>query len=241
MDIEGLAQLLPEDKKSNSSVDSLPELPSIQASKKKLSDHVYDVICDYIIKGRLEPGQRLREAEVAKALNVSRTPVREAFARLERQHLLERDPTGAYLVPVWDRQTLWEVATLRGTLEGLAASLLEDRLDEADCDFLQSIINRMGAAYKRGDYDALIELDITFHSFLWSRTHHSILIETLNRMKAQVLYFMYITRPGDEETYEETHQELLDLFCSEDNDRAVAAIKEHILVTAEKAIERMFG
>lgn len=232
--------VLPKDKQSKPSTDGLPELPSIQSSKTKLSDHVYDVICDYIVKGRFEPGQRLREAEVAEGLKVSRTPVREAFARLERQHLLERDPTGAYLVPVWDRQTLWEVATLRGTLEGLAASLLENRLDKADCDFLQSIIHRMGAAYKRGDYDALIELDITFHSFLWSQTQHSILIETLNRMKAQVLYFMYITRPGDEETYEATHQELLDVFCSGDLERAVKTIKAHILVTAEKAIERMF-
>ncbi len=232
--------VLPKDKKSKPTVDGLPELPSIQPAKTKLSDHVYDVICDYIVKGRFEPGQRLREAEVAEGLNVSRTPVREAFARLERQHLLERDPTGAYLVPVWDRQILWEVATLRGTLEGLAASLLKDRLVAADFDFLQSIIHRMGAANKRGDYDALIELDITFHSFLWSQIPHSILSETLNRMKAQVLYFMYITRPGDEETYEETHQELLDLFYSGDIEQAVEAIKEHILITAENAIERMF-
>jgi DNA-binding GntR family transcriptional regulator len=218
---------------------TLPRLPSIVSQKQKLSDYVYDVLCDYIVKGKLVPGQRLREAEVADGMDVSRTPVREAFARMETQHLLERDPTGAYLVATWDRQVLWEVATLRGTLEGLAARLVCQKLKPADFDLLKSIIMQMSAAYLRGDYDALIDLDIEFHSTVWSRAGHTILCEALDAMKAQIRYFMYITRPGDEETYAETHEELLRVLRKRDGDSAEAAMQEHTLGTAERAIQRM--
>ncbi len=217
----------------------LPDLPSISAQKQKLSDYIYDVICEYIVTGRLQSGQRLREAEVADMLDVSRTPVREAFAHLEIHHLLERDSTGAYLIPSWNRQMLSEIATLRGTLEGMAASLACEHLQPADYDFLQSIVMQMDAAILREDYDALIDLDIQFHRYLWKLTGHTLLREMLESMKAQIRFFMYLTRPGDEETYGGTHQELLDIFQEGDPSKVEGAIKEHILATAEKAIDRL--
>jgi DNA-binding GntR family transcriptional regulator len=206
---------------------------------QKLSDYIYDVMCDFIVKGKILPGQRLREAEVAESLDVSRTPVREAFARLEMQHLIDRDSTGAYLVATWDHQTLWEIATLRVTLDGMAVRLACERMKPADYDLLKSVIMQMEAANMRKDYDALIDLDIQFHSYIWGLTDHILLYEMLESMKTQVRFFMYLTRPGDEETYGSTHQELLDLLREGDQNRLSQAIADHILVTAERAIKRM--
>lgn len=217
----------------------LPELPSIVSNKQKLSDNIYDVICEYIVKGKIMPGQRLREAEVGESLDVSRTPVREAFARLEMQHLLERDSTGAYLVANWDGQKLWEVASLRTTLEEMAIRLASEHMQPADYDFLKSVIMQMEAAYLRKDYDALIDLDIQFHSYIWGRTNHLLLGEMLEGMKTQVRFFMYLTRPGDEQAYGSTHQELLSIMQSGDHNKLNQVISDHILATAERAIERM--
>jgi len=58
-------------------------------------------------------------------------------------------------------------------------------------------------------------------------------------MKPQVRYFMYVTRPGDEETYPETHREVLDVLRAGDADRAEAVIREHTLTSAERAIARL--
>ncbi|MGB7876473.1 MAG: GntR family transcriptional regulator [Anaerolineales bacterium] len=217
----------------------LPDLPSIVSNKQKLSDNIYDVICEYIVKGKIVAGQRLREAEVAESLSVSRTPVREAFARLEMQHLLERDSTGAYLVANWDSQRLWEVASLRTTLDGMAIRLASELMKPADYDFLKSVIMQMEAAYLRKDYDALIDLDIQFHSYIWGRTNHLLLCELLEGMKAQVRFLMYLTRPGDEESYGSTHQELLDIMRDGDHGKLNQTISDHILATAERAIERI--
>lgn len=217
----------------------LPKLPPLRAQKQKLSDLVYEVLSEQIVTGTLRPGQRLREAEVADALGVSRTPVREAFARLEAQHLLTRDSTGGYLVAIWDERVLWEVATLRAALEGLAVGLVCTRLAPADYDYLESVILQMDGAYRRADYQRLINLDLSFHSYLWAHTGHALLTHQLDQMKAQVRYFMHLTLPGDEKDYATSHQQLLDVLRQEDAEKAVAAIRAHTQTTAERAIRRL--
>lgn len=217
----------------------LAKLPPITAQKQKLSDLVYEVLCEHIVTGVLRPAQRLREARVATALGVSRTPVREAFARLESQYLLVRDSTGAYLVATWDEGVLWEVATLRAALEGLAAGLVCTRLLPADYDYLESVILQMDGAYRRGDFERLINLDLTFHSYLWTHTGHTLLTHQLEQMKAQVRYFMHLTLPGDEKDYAVSHQQLLDILRQANAEEAVAAIRDHTQTTAERAMRRL--
>lgn len=217
----------------------LPPLPSIRMERQKLSESVYEIISEYIVSGKLKPRQRLREAEIARGLDVSRTPVREAFARLETEHLLERDSTGAYFVTSWDRERLQQLAIVRSTLESLTASIVCSTLGAEDYDYLQNLIARMESALHREDFDALIRLDITFHSYLWGKTNYPILKNLLESIKTQVLYFMYLTLPGDEEDYPSMHQTLLDVFREQDPDKAGQIMHDHILVTAEKAIQNM--
>lgn len=215
------------------------QLTPIQARRNVLADHVYDSVCEHIIAGKLAPGERLREAQVAEALGVSRTPVREAFARLERQNLLTKEASGAYYVSRWDRQMLWEVATLRAALEGLGMRLACQHFSPEDYARLEEVIAQMDAAHQRGDDDRLIALDIAFHQILWARTGHSLLQQALEEMKAQVLYFMYNTRPGDEQDYPSSHRELVEIMKSGNTERASEVIQEHIHLTAERAIQRL--
>ncbi len=211
----------------------------IQNKRSMLADRVYEAICEQIINGELVPGERLREAEVGKSLGVSRTPVREAFARLERQNLLTREANGAYFVRRWDRKSLWEVATLRAALEGLGIQFACVNMKPGDYTHLEEIIANMEIAYQRGDEKRLIALDIEFHSQLWKNYSHSLLQQLLQEMKAQVVYFMYLTRPGDEKDYPSSHQKLVDIMKSGDYDLASQTIQEHIRMTAKRAIQRL--
>jgi DNA-binding GntR family transcriptional regulator len=214
-------------------------LPPVATVRTRLSDSVFDSLCDAIVEGSLPPGERLTEARLANALEVSRMPIREALAKLERRHLVERDQNGTCYVATWDKVTLWEVATLRGALEALVVELAIPNLTSEDLDYLEGIIIQMERALARGDYDRLIQLDIRFHSHIWSCTGHSLLRETLEEMKPQVRYFMYLTRPGDEESYPETHRQVIAVLRQGDAARAKAAIREHTLTTAERAISRL--
>jgi DNA-binding GntR family transcriptional regulator len=217
------------------------KLSPVSTARQKLSDVVFDALCDAIIGGDLPPGERLREAQIAQALGVSRTPVREALLELESRHMVQRDAAGACYVAHWNRQILWEVATLRATLADLAVSLAIPNLGTEDYERLESLITQMEGAVQRGDYERLVDLDIRFHSAIWAQADHALLQETLARMMPQVRYFMLLTRPGDETDYPETHRQLLRMLRQRDPAVAGRAVREHILTTGERAIGRLEG
>ncbi len=214
-------------------------LSPIQTKRNVLADHVYEALCQHIIAGKLVPGERLREAQIAEALGVSRTPIREAFARLENQNLLTREASGAYFVRRWDRDSLWEVATLRAALEGLGIQLAIGHLTPEDYTRMDEIINAMQIAHERGDDDRLIALDIEFHTLIWEHCGHRLLQQTLGEMKAQVIYFMFVTRPGDEGDYHVSHRQLVEIMKSGNADLASQTIQSHIRLTAMRAIQRL--
>ena len=93
--------------------------PRFNSKRTTLSDDIVDAITDGILSGRFYPGQRLKETDIAKWLGVSRTPVREAFARLERQTLLRKDTSRSNFVAVWTKKDLREIASLRSYLAHL--------------------------------------------------------------------------------------------------------------------------
>jgi DNA-binding GntR family transcriptional regulator len=214
-------------------------LSPIKQQGNKISDFVFEGLCKSIVEGELKPGQRLREVEIADALGVSRTPLREALFKLEQQHLVRHQTNGAYFIAEWDKKTLWEVATLRSTLEGLAISLTIKNINQEDCYHLETLINSMDRLVKHQDYDKLILLDIQFHSYIWSRSGHSLLQENLEQMKPQIRYFMMITKLGDEESYPTTHRRLVDVLKQGDTNKAKEAIEGHILETAAHLISKV--
>ena len=145
---------------------------------QRLSEHVHNALSEAIVEGKLPPGERLRATQMAEALGVSRTPVREAFVRLKQQRLLRSDASGAYYVAEWDRQTLWEIATLRAALESLAFSLAPPNLSQEDFYHLEGIIRQMeemDADPESGDYKRMAQYDFQFHGHVWSRTGHGLL------------------------------------------------------------------
>jgi DNA-binding GntR family transcriptional regulator len=214
-------------------------LPTVDRPQR-LSEHVYIALSEAIVEGKLSPGERLRETQMAEALGVSRTPVREAFVRLKQQRLLSTDANGAYYVAVWDKQTLWETATLRAALESLAFSLAMQNLSQEDFDHLEEIRQQMGemdADPTSGDYKQMALFDFQFHTYIWSRTGHDLLEQALENIKPQAHYYMYLTRqahgPLD---YAERHRILIEFLKQGDRSQVNEIMLDHILPSAEKAI-----
>jgi DNA-binding GntR family transcriptional regulator len=213
-------------------------LPAV-ARPQRLSEHVYIVLSEAIVEGKLPPGKRLRETQMTKALGVSRTPIREAFVRLKQQRLLSSDATGAYYVAVWNRQTLWEIATLRTALESLAFSLAPQNLSKEDFDYLEGIIRQMGemdADPASADYKRMALFDFQFHTFIWSRTGHDLLEQALENIKPQAHYYMYLTRQAGQTDYAEKHHILIEFLKQGDRSHVNEIMLDHILSSSEKAI-----
>ncbi len=213
-------------------------LPTVERPQR-LSENVYNALSEAIVEGKLPPGERLRESQMAEALGVSRTPVREAFARLKQQRLLSSDASGAYYVAEWDRQTLWEIATLRAALESLAFSLAPQNLSQEDFDHLGGIIRQMeemDADPASGDYKRMALFDFQFHTYIWSRTGHDLLEQALENIKPQAHFYMYLTRQAGQTDYAEKHRILIEFLKQGDRSQANEIMLDHILPSVEKAI-----
>jgi len=206
---------------------------------QRLSEHVHAALSEAIVEGKLAPGERVRETQMAEALGVSRTPVREAFVRLKQQRLLSSDASGAYYVAEWDRKTLWETATLRAALESLAFSLAPQILAPEDFDHLEEIVLHMGemdADPASGDYKRMALFDFQFHGYIWSHTGHDLLEQALENIKPQAHYYMYLTRQAGQTDYAEKHRILIEFLKHGDRSKANEIMLDHILPSAEKAI-----
>jgi DNA-binding GntR family transcriptional regulator len=218
---------------------TLSDLFPTVARPQRLSEHVYNELSEAIAEGKLPPGERLRETHLAEVLGVSRTPVREAFVRLKQQRLLSSDASGAYYVAEWDRQTLWEIATLRMALESLAFSLAPQNLSQEDFDHLEEITRQMGemdADPARGDYKRMALFDFQFHTYIWSRTGHDLLEQALENIKPQAHFYMYLTRQAGQTDYAEKHRILIEFLKQGDRSRVNEIMLDHILSSAERAI-----
>jgi DNA-binding GntR family transcriptional regulator len=220
-------------------MDMLSDLLPTVARPQRLSEHVYNTLSEAIVEGKLPPGERLRETQMAEALGVSRTPVREAFVRLKQQRLLSSDASGAYYVAEWDRHTLWEIATLRATLESLAFSLAPQNLSKEDFDHLEGIIRQMeemDADPTSADYKQMAQYDFQFHTYIWSRAGHDLLEQALENIKPQAHYYMYLTRQAGQTDYAEKHRILIEFLKQGDRSKVNEIMLDHILSSAEKAI-----
>lgn len=213
-------------------------LPTV-ARPQRLSEHVYNVLSEAIVEGKLPPGERLRETQMAEALEVSRTPVREAFARLRQQRLLSSDASGVHYVAEWDRQTLWEIATLRVALESLVFGLAPQNLSNEDYQYLEEIILQMGkmdADPSSGDFKRMALFDYKFHAYIWSRTGHELLEQALENIKPQAHFYMFLTRQAGQTDYAEKHQILVDFLKNGDRSKVNEIMLDHILSSSERAI-----
>jgi DNA-binding GntR family transcriptional regulator len=218
---------------------TLSDLFPTVARPQRLSEHVYNELSEAIVEGKLPPGERLRETQMAEAMGVSRTPVREAFVRLKQQRLLSSDASGAYYVAEWDRQTLWEIATLRMALESLAFSLAPPNLSQEDFDHLEEITRQMAemdAHPASGDYKRMALFDFEFHTYIWSRTGHDLLEQALENIKPQAHFYMYLTRQAGQTDYAEKHRILIEFLKQGDRSQVNELMLDHILSSAERAI-----
>jgi len=100
-------------------IDREIEQPFLRA----LGQHVFDNLRQAIIRGNIAPGEWLVESHIAQMLGISRTPVREAIHKLEREMLIERQPRGGFTVLGLNRDDIEETFGIRSILEGYAARL----------------------------------------------------------------------------------------------------------------------
>lgn len=170
-------------------------LAELVQTPRSMAEQVYDLLRKRILDQDLMPGERLLEVAVSESLNVSRTPIREAFRLLQQDDLVERIPQGGVRVTDLPVDELREILVLRKILEVHAVELAIERITAEEIGELETIVaaaEEMVVAERNGekiDFAKLSHLNTTFHDLICSCARSSYLNKTLEIVRLPILRF----------------------------------------------------
>ncbi len=216
------------------------KLLPLPPSRLTLTDSVYEAVQELVMDQHIEAGARVNIDLVARQLNVSPTPVREALARLEMDGLVIKEPLRGYSVtPMLDAKSFSDLYDVRRLLEPFAARRAAELRDEKVLRALDRELAEMrrmvgsagpsGSAYH--DYREFALQDARFHEAIAGTSGNSLLSDTLRRLRSHLrlyrLYHRYYTMAIGKATVLE-HEKILASIRGRDGDGAEAAMLDHI-------------
>ncbi|OHW61427.1 HTH-type transcriptional regulator LutR [Andreesenia angusta] len=200
-------------------------------SHKPLRDIVFETLREAILEGKLTPGERVMEVQLAEQLGVSRTPVREAIRKLELEGLLVMVPRkGAYVADVSLKDVI-DVLEVRASLEGLAASLGAERREPLDIELLEDTTRELIKCVQDKDTEGMIKSDAAFHDILLKASKNDKLTNIVEGLRDQVHRFRVIYFTEYEENAKkliEEHEEILGYLRDQDTAKAQESAEFHI-------------
>lgn len=204
------------------------DMDSTSAPGTLQGETTYELLCDEIRSGKLPPGSRLRETEIAERLAVSRTPVREAIRRLEAEGLVDHLPRSGAVVRKLDYPELMELYEMRTVLEGTAARLAARAASPVELEELQAINEEMHRA--AGQSDVVITLNRQFHRLLLDAARNRFLLRAMATVEntLMILGTSSMAKPDRAREAVAEHREVLDALLARDGAAAEAAMRRHM-------------
>ncbi len=209
--------------------------------KHSLAEDIVGRLREAIFSGQLAPNERLREEVLASMLGLSRGPVREALAQLEREGLVIRQPNRGATVARLSVEDLEEVYSLRLALEQLAVRQVIQTAEPAAFDAMQAVVNEMAACMERGitTQEAAV-LDIRFHDLIYGASHHKRLQNAWSTLRPQIHIFLLSRNVANQDFGQNLvpgHQRLLDLMRARDETATLETLQDHLKGAYERILK----
>ena len=197
---------------------------------KPLREMVYEELKMQILKGSIIPGTRMMEVELAEEMGVSRTPIREAIRKLEKEGLVTIEPRRGAYASMISTEDMVEILEVRQDLEGLAAYFAADRMTKGQMEELKQVSNSYNEAVRQGNMEAMIKHDTRFHHIIVESCRNKILVQMIEQLQELVLRFRYIYYDNFRraENMPEEHEAIVAAIAEGDADKARAAADIHI-------------
>ncbi len=209
--------------------------------RENFTTRVYKQLREALMAGRFWPGQRLRIGELAAAMGVSQTPVREAIMQLAREGGLEIRSSQSITVANLSLSRYKELREVRLLLEGLATEKATPLITSADFVKLAQIHEQLIAAEKDGDYEAATLTNFQFHFLIYRASQMSDLVAILESVwlrNGPLLKYLY---PYATPTYPGAHQHLtlMDALRRRDPVAARQAVQDDMIEGGARLVELM--
>jgi DNA-binding GntR family transcriptional regulator len=200
-----------------------------------------ELIREAILDGRLEPGQRLKEEELARQLGISRTPVREALLMLQVEGQVVATPNRGAVVRVHTADDLNDLYLLRALLEGHAARRAGERISEAQVQQLRHSCDRFETLVPDKDLRQLVRENLFFHNAILEIAASARLAEMVNQViQLPLVYKSYIWySPDQKQISSHYHRQIVNALATGDGERAELVMKEHVFEARDLLVGRL--
>ncbi len=195
-----------------------------------LRDVVFNTLREAILRGDLQPGERLMELQLAAQLGVSRTPIREAIRMLEQEGLAVTMPRKGAEVAKMTLKGMEDVLEIRTSLDELAARLACERINEEQLIQLEACKRDFEYCLKTGDVKKIAEADVRFHDVIYEATNNPKLVVLLNNLREQIYRYRveYIKDANNHPILIKEHEAIYEALKQRDQEAAALSIRDHV-------------
>ncbi|MFH1955249.1 MAG: GntR family transcriptional regulator [Pseudomonadota bacterium] len=198
--------------------------------RKPTRDVIYKKLLDGILRGKINTGEKLGEAELAHQFHVSRTPVREAFLQLEREGFISHTKHVGAIVRKVSAKRVQETYELIALLESYALEISVNKLGKKDIAHLKDLQLLMEANVKSRKFSNYVKLNAEFHNFLVKKSNNETLREHIQSLRRSIYRFVAIgqTLPLHIDEYLLAHHRIIEEIANGDGSNAASLMKSHL-------------
>ncbi|ABK74780.1 GntR family transcriptional regulator [Mycolicibacterium smegmatis] len=204
-----------------------------------LRDQAYVSIRDAIVNGTLAPGEKLRDPELEEWLGISRTPIREALARLETAGLVHTTPGRSTVVAAIEPQAVLNAQSVAAAMHALAVRTAVPLMDKSDFDAMTAANHAFAQAISRGDPEAAMRSDDHFHGVAVQASGNEVIEQVLEQVTPvlrRLEYLRFSALSGRESI--EQHRRIVSLCRKRDAEGAAAATEQN-WQTLSQVVEKL--
>lgn len=198
--------------------------------KASLRERVFRSVRESILQGKYKKGDVLRETIIAKELNVSRTPVREAIRQLELEGLVYSIPNKETVVTGVTEEDVEDIFMIRSRLEGLTARRAAERVTENELEEMKEVLDLTEFYASRSDIVHIGELDHRFHDIIYNAAKSKIMKQVLSDFHTYVqkTRMTSLETPGRIQGLLEEHTAIYKAIEARDGHQAEKLMDKHI-------------
>ncbi|UWG98206.1 GntR family transcriptional regulator [Dehalobacter sp. DCM] len=192
-------------------------IPRNFTAPKSAKERAFIQIQEWIIDGTLKPEEKLNDVELAEALGVSRTPIREALQLLAVHGFVVMHPGVATQVTAVNKEDISKILPPLAVLQALAAELATSVINQQDIDSLRRINTEFSQAIKKGNYYSALKLDEQFHREIVEVTQNAYISNTISMLQAHVRRLFFHNSIILKHDSVDEHETILQAFEGQDS------------------------
>lgn len=204
-----------------------------------LAEQVRDYLLEGLTSGRLKPGDRINEAELARMLGISRNPIREAISGLAQRGFLVAAPRRGHFMRVFTPDDVDDVFSFRICVEGFALRQAMPRMTRRDVDGFVGLVDRMIEAARAGRLSELRQADMALHRRICELSGNRQTVRAHEGIDTEVQMLVAFVDLDQETPMAAalSHEPIVEAIAAGDVERAVDAVERHSRQTWARVLE----